>query len=349
MRYRPLTRVILPNLILLTAAACSRAAAVSEISDPTPSQTKPRPATATQREIYFTPTNPLPEKSPPATPGATASLPAPATPTATPCPPELCVYPGWFVLSRPITPPGRDAIDRSYPFGSTQNGQRDPHHGVEFLNGSGTPVLAAAAGEVVVAGDDRQAKYGPYFNFYGNLVVIRHDLPEIGQPLYTLYGHLSEVLAATGERVQRGDKIGLVGMSGAATGSHLHFEVRLGANTYQAARNPELWLAPLLAQSGQPRGAIAGRLVTPPGIRLQIPSIVVERLTGGREATPNYAEIYAEPALWGQEPWRESFAIADLPAGMYRLSFIQFGLNQREVPVYPGQLTVVTFRLGFQE
>ncbi|MGC8857389.1 MAG: peptidoglycan DD-metalloendopeptidase family protein, partial [Anaerolineae bacterium] len=88
-------------------------------------------------------------------------------------------------LQRPIASSGSDCIDLSYLFGTTQGGQRVPHHGVEFPNPAGTPVLAAAAGQVVVAGNDHKMAYGPGKDLYGNLVVLEHHFPQVEQPVYT--------------------------------------------------------------------------------------------------------------------------------------------------------------------
>jgi hypothetical protein len=290
-------------------------------------------------------------------------------PAPTPCPPDLCSYAAQFFLQRPIAPPGNDSIDVTYRFGSTQGKQRDPHHGVEFLNPQGTPVLAAADGVVVVAGSDMDPItphgawpilfYGPYSNFYGNLVVIEHKLPaallsafpDLPQPLFTLYGHLSVIEVGQGQPVQTGQEIGKVGMAGIATGSHLHFEVRLGENLYKASRNPELWLAPHPDKDGQPMGAIAGRFLNSFGNSLsgpdELPEVVLQHLADGQDGPSDFTvtvQTYEEKKLVGLPPWEESFGAGDLPAGWYRLSFPMGGLRQELVQVFPGRLTVVTFR-----
>jgi len=92
------------------------------------------------------------------------------------------------------------------------------------VNPVGTPVLAAAAGRVVVAGTDLEDVYGLKPDFYGNLVVQELDEPFEGQPVYVLYGHLSEVLVAVGQHLDPGEVLGLVGMTGVAIGNHLHLE-----------------------------------------------------------------------------------------------------------------------------
>ena len=64
-------------------------------------------------------------------------------------------------------------------------------------------------------GDDRQLLLSPYYYYYGNLVILEHHPDGLDQPLYSLYAHLSEIEVAEGERVQAGQEIGKVGMSGA--------------------------------------------------------------------------------------------------------------------------------------
>lgn len=88
------------------------------------------------------------------------------------------------------------------------------HNGIDLRGSTGTPVRAAADGEVVIAG----ARGG-----YGNTVVVGH-----GGGMATLSAHLSQVLVRSGQTVKAGQVVGLVGSTGMSTGPHLHFEVRLG-------------------------------------------------------------------------------------------------------------------------
>lgn len=89
-----------------------------------------------------------------------------------------------------------------------------PHRGVDFAAPTGTPVRAAAAGEVTYAG---------WKGNYGRLIKIRH-----AAPYSTAYAHLRRIEKGirVGTRVTKGQTIGYVGSSGAATGPHLHFEMR---------------------------------------------------------------------------------------------------------------------------
>ena len=367
MRFARQLTIPLACLTLVLAAACKPAAASTSLAPVDAPVTLTAVPTASQESASPSPTARA-TTSPVTSPTRTSptSLPSPSpSPSPTPCGPDICTYASQFFLARPIAPPGNDAVDVTYRFGSTQSGRRDPHHGVEFLNGFGTPVLAAADGTVVTAGDDRQPTspqgdwpitfYGPYMYFYGNLVVIEHDtppalrtvFPDIPGKVYTLYGHLSEILVEVGQQVQTGQQIGKVGMSGIAEGSHLHFEVRLDENTYESVRNPELWLAPHRDETDQPLGALAGRFIDSYGNSLAKDSIVLQHLPNGPDGPSDFEVTlltYEEEALLGQAPWEESFAVGDIPSGLYRISFPHFGLRQELVQVYPGQLTVVTFK-----
>jgi len=257
-------------------------------------------------------------------------------------------------------------VDVTYRFGSTQGGKRDPHHGVEFLNGFGTPVLAAGDGIVVVAGDDIDPispqgtwpieYYGPYSNFYGNLVVLEHQVPEeirnlipdYAPVIYTLYGHLSEILVKEGQQVHAGQEIGKVGITGVSIGSHLHFEIREVQNKYTHSRNPEMWLAPQHVENGSLNGGVAGRVIDPYGDNVPVSNIVLEYLPQGLEGEVKsefYLLSYEEIDLIDQPPFRESFAIGDIPPGKYRISFPLYGRQEFLVEVYPGELTVLTFEI----
>lgn len=285
-------------------------------------------------------------------PSRTTSVPANRTPAVvfpTPCP-DWCAIGSPFYFQRPVPETARQSVDISYRFGSTQNKAREPHHGVELLNPFGTPVLAAADGRVVAAGSDSEnlVSYSPYLNFYGLVVILQHTVPGLEQPVFSLYAHLSDVNVKVGQRVQAGDLLGKVGLSGSATGSHLHFEVRLGENTYAAVRNPELWLAPLKGTDGQAMGALAGRVLLPPGYQANLTSVVLEKLSNpaGEPLSQVYLGSYEEAALLNRPPWGDTFGAGDLEPGWYRVSFVQFGMQQREVQVLPGRLTLVTFDLS---
>ena len=342
--------ILLFLMLVIITMGCALASQVMGVDEATPS-TNLTPV-ATKEVVPTMVDTPLPaeeETSEPVEP-PTSTLPPPTEPPTeiTPCYAEECTTSGIFLLARPIGPSGRNVVDPSYRFGELGRGRREPNHGVSFLNSLGTPVLAVASGEVVVAGDDHNKIYATYPDRYGNLVIMKHNLGVLSEPVYTLYAHLSEIMVKEGENVEKGQEIGLVGMSGDIAGSNLHFEVRLGENSYQAVRNPELWLENLSDEEDQTQGAIAGRVVNKQGDILLIPSFVIERLGGpGQPALETYyIDSYKDKRFAGLTPWEESFAIGDLPPGSYQITFLRNNeTHQRVVDVLPGQLTFASFQL----
>jgi murein DD-endopeptidase MepM/ murein hydrolase activator NlpD len=104
----------------------------------------------------------------------------------------------------------------STPFGlrrviNRQN--KSPHSGVDLRAEEGAPVLASNAGFVVMVAD---------LFFSGKSVVLDH-----GQGIYSMYFHLSEILAREGEKISKGDVLGQVGSTGRSTGPHLHWGFRV--------------------------------------------------------------------------------------------------------------------------
>ena len=91
------------------------------------------------------------------------------------------------------------------------SGEGTFHSGVDISAPSGTRVESGADGIILEAGWDTG---------YGNAIVVDH-----GSGIATKYGHLSRIFVVVGQEVKRGEVIGAVGMTGKATGPHLHYEV----------------------------------------------------------------------------------------------------------------------------
>ena len=221
-----------------------------------------------------------------------------------------------FYLVRPFHWDDTDWVDRYYPYGWNAHNGLATHHGVEFQNTRFTPVLAAGAGVVVFAGSDATQIIGPYANYYGRVIIIRHFFTaENGQAVYSLYGHLQNVLVETGQVVSEWHKIGRVGDSGIALGSHLHFEIRVGPDPYDyyATRNPELWLRVY------PRyGTLAGRVTDASGAPARGITI---HITRNAETYPRltYAYTYADDNVNCDATLNENFVIGDLPRDVYEV------------------------------
>lgn len=131
---------------------------------------------------------------------------------------RMASAPNLWPVEGPITGSFGERID---PF----NGEGAFHTGVDISSTYGRAVLAPADGIVELA--DLQ-------NGYGRLVQVRH-----ANGITTRYGHLSGFAVAPGQRIQRGDVIGYVGLSGRSTGPHLHYEVRISntpVNPYKYLR-----------------------------------------------------------------------------------------------------------------
>jgi murein DD-endopeptidase MepM/ murein hydrolase activator NlpD len=112
-----------------------------------------------------------------------------------------------------FSPPVRAAMSDRFGTERKFNGTvQSVHQGLDYRVGPGTPVKAVNAGTVLLA--------QPLF-FEGNCVVVDH-----GQGLLSLYLHLSRIDVKEGDAIGRGQRIGLSGATGRATGAHLHLAVR---------------------------------------------------------------------------------------------------------------------------
>jgi murein DD-endopeptidase MepM/ murein hydrolase activator NlpD len=110
-------------------------------------------------------------------------------------------------------PTFRRPIDGAVLLGWQRRADGGGHEGLDFAAKIGDRVGAAAAGEVIYAGDEP--------NRFGRLVVIDH-----GNDWYSAYGHLSRVTVKRGDQVKAGERIGLAGDAGDAERPELHFEIR---------------------------------------------------------------------------------------------------------------------------
>lgn len=132
----------------------------------------------------------------------------------------------------PFAQPVKASHRRTSGFGwrnDPKNGSRRLHKGADFAAGHGTDIFTTADGVVTHAG---------WSSGYGKLIKIQHEFG-----IETRYAHLTAMNVRVGQKVSRGDKIGDMGSTGRSTGTHLHYEVRVGGTpvnpmTYiEAAKN----------------------------------------------------------------------------------------------------------------
>ena len=107
-------------------------------------------------------------------------------------------------------------------YGDVEDIRDHAHGGLDIAADTGTDIMAAADGTVTFSG---------YSDGYGNLIIITHE-----NGIQTYYGHCSKLYVTEGTTVKAGDVIAAVGMTGYATGPHLHFEIRVDGSTINPQR-----------------------------------------------------------------------------------------------------------------
>jgi len=168
------------------------------------------------------------------------------------------------------------------------------HNGIDYGLPLGTPVLAAADGEVWKAGWDSTG--------YGNCVMIKHP-----DGSGTVYGHLLNWSVYAGQKVKAGEKIGNSGNTGNSTGAHLHFEYRTKYDNYKTAIDPTPYFTePELPASNSSAGwyevvcdSGANIRMTPGGaLKSWLPKGVRVHLTGNSSVANNLTWVEIEGGYW---------------------------------------------------
>lgn len=218
------------------------------------------------------------------------------------------------------------------------------HTGVDIDAPLGTPILAAGPGTVIWAdwGLFREAP-GDRTDPYGQAVVLRMDFGYKDLQLYSVYAHMSKIIAVPGQHVETGDVLGLVGATGATTGPHVHFEIRWGQDSFHHTYNPELWMAP-----PEGWGVLVGRLADNHNNTLQQLEISVQNTQSGQT---RIVRTYGPGPVNADPYYDENMVLGDLPAGLYKVTFSYNGKPQQDwMYVYAGQVTYFNFQGtdGFQ-
>ena len=325
---------------LLAAASPTATSQPQPLAAPSATATTfPSPPASATPAPSSTPTGtatPTDTATPTETPTQTATATETATrrPEALPCPAELPVRPDYnryylsgepwptpdpagapahFWLNKPLPGGGRLLTNQWFPYGYDAS-RYLLHNGTDVAEDLGTPVLAVAAGTIVVAGADANEWWGWRCDWYGHLVVLQLDETWLDMPVYVLYGHVLNINVEVGQRVSQGEQVAEIGLGGAATVPHLHIEVRVGENAFGSTRNPMLWINPAT------RGVIAGRLVDPEGRPWQGVGISAQQIGGEGEILNTWSYL-GDPLdlINPDEQLAENFVFSDMVPGDYQL------------------------------
>ncbi|MBN1836824.1 MAG: M23 family metallopeptidase [Spirochaetales bacterium] len=147
--------------------------------------------------------------------------------------PQAVHHLGSFIVPVQSTRRTSEFADRRLYRYTDGGSSRSLHNGVDLAAPIGTPVVAAGAGRVVMAAD----------RLLSGLTVVLEHLPGV----YSLYYHLDTLTVTEGEPVAQGQRLGTVGMTGLATGPHLHWEVRVAG----IAVDPDSLVATALVDGGR--------------------------------------------------------------------------------------------------
>ncbi len=244
------------------------------------------------------------------------------TPSPTPVPrtvlvptdlPDYTQAQDHFWFTRPFTNAFQTWGSYYYPFGTNGRSQYLWHHGIDIQNPHGTHIVAIGNGTVVHARPDTEKLLGPWPDFFGQAVMLRHNQEWAGLPVYSLYGHVSKFLVEEGEQVTTGQPIAEVGQLGVALGPHLHLEIRVGGDEYLDTRNPDFWVRP-----DRGFGVIAGRVIDYQNYFVPQQLVTLHRATDPSRFW-RQTFTYPDGEFLFDEQYGETFTFSDIPAGRYLL------------------------------
>jgi murein DD-endopeptidase MepM/ murein hydrolase activator NlpD len=258
---------------------------------------------------------------------------------------RTAAIPSHFLFGRPLddSTPYWPVAELRYGAGTNFSARNGIHTGLDYMADYGARVYALGAGEVIWEGYGIESYLGPD-NAYGVAVTIKHDDTVYDLTVYSIYAHLSVTHVVKGDRVEEGDLIGEVGLTGYTSSPHLHLEVRLGNASEFISRNPELYVRPLPGY-----GVLAARLLNTDGSNLYGQEIYLESLNDHKTWTAN---SYWGPTAISDSVYKENLVIGDLPAGQYAIIVYYGGAElHHSVFIRSGEITYFTLTgfAGYQD
>jgi murein DD-endopeptidase MepM/ murein hydrolase activator NlpD len=244
-----------------------------------------------------------------------------------------------FYFIRPIAADEVNWPEADYRYGGMAAETGTVHSGVDIDAPRGTPILAAGDGVVIWAGYGLLRNDKDVNDPYGLAVALLHDFGYNGVRLSTVYGHMDRIDVSVGQHVVTGQQLGIIGMTGATTGPHVHFEVRFQHGEYFTSRNPELWLVP-----PQGWGVLVGSLLREDNTPLYGLLVDIHNLDTDLKWQ---VKTYGPKNVRSDDYYHENMVISDLPAGPYEVSFSYDEKDYRiNVTINPGASSFFSFRQG---
>lgn len=290
---------------------------------------KRSPLVAPPAGVFTMPVPPVPT-SPPPVPKPVQEVSPPVTAEKAETEPSI----------KPFKPPFLNPLgalfDQSWLFGETW-GTLPVRKGNSFAAPEGAEVKAAEDGVVTEA----LAAPGSAGIQYGNCIIIEHKniIPEV-PVVYTIYGQLAEMKVKKGDRVKRGNVIGITGAPSSTTNTsretEIVFEIRMGNLNEESIVNPELFTQHVSDKTGM----IAGQLINKNGQVLS--GVRIDGVTKSPEIERyGYSLTYAL-GIPPSKQYKENFVIGDVPEGDYYLS-CEYGT--RKVKVEKGKISCVIWQV----
>jgi len=232
---------------------------------------------------------------------------------------------GGIDMSSPVSSP----VNAGYLYGEKlTSGSTYGHMGLDFAASTGTNVYSTYYGKVVKKADLGGSSYGKY-------IVIESTHPQYpSTKFYHYYCHLSSQSSSisVGSYYAAGTYLGQSGSSGNATGPHLHYEIRMGADNWYYQRNPEGLLA---RSNSNGYGALHGKVLTSSGAYARY-----KRISGATKGTDvNYGASYSYFVMADGNPFPDEAAyginyyISRINTGNITLSYDN-GARTKNVTVY---------------
>ncbi len=252
-----------------------------------------------------------------------------------------------FYFDRPLVLDELKWPTSDFRFGYFDEKTNTMHTGLDIVGSYGQTVYAVADGEVIFSGYGLTKGNEDKSDPYGIAVVIKHSFSFEGKILYTVYGHFSEALVKTGQQVNAGDPIGLMGLTGNTSGPHVHFEVRVRENGEYKIQNPELWFAPPIGH-----GVLVGQIKGNNGVMLNSKVFWLKSLATKQSWTiTSYSQGPIDRKLY-DDYFKENFVLNDLPEGSYEISAV-YNTKTYKSTIYiaPGATNYVVFngKQGFSQ